>query len=174
MKSLPLKVDYIFSSHKLQKSFFYTLDARNDRPLLNCRRFFKPIRIYSPEESLFQVHVIEILRNLVEIALMKGTKNSNYFKNSSLKKNTSKCTSSSTPMSPFPFPSLNPSFPFFQSFTTDVFTAVSESQWNLWYCLFNPFLLETSACTVAILDKAVSKFFCISMLRDLLFVVALV
>lgn len=50
---------------------FSTFDARDDCPLLNSRRFFKTIRIYSPEKGLLQVHVIKVIRNLVPIALEK-------------------------------------------------------------------------------------------------------
>lgn len=59
-----------FNNSKLVSN---TFDARDNCPLLNGRWLLKTIGIYSPQKSLLQVHVIEVVGNLSPVALKEKT-----------------------------------------------------------------------------------------------------
>ena len=46
-----------------------TLDAGDDGSLLNRRRLLEPVRVDASEQFLLQVHVVEVISNLVPVAL---------------------------------------------------------------------------------------------------------
>lgn len=66
-------VEHHFTQNTIKLSIEWmevrTFNARNNRPLLNGRGFFKTICIYPPEKTLLQVHVIKIVCNFGPVAL---------------------------------------------------------------------------------------------------------
>lgn len=63
-------VDHVFDIHLIgDKKEDITSEARDDGTLLDSRRFLKTISINTTEKILTQVHLIEVIGNLVPITL---------------------------------------------------------------------------------------------------------
>lgn len=71
-----LTINFRISNPVSFLSFFFstiTFNARNNCSLLNSRRLLKTVRVDSSKERLLQVHVIEVVRDLVPVALQVKT-----------------------------------------------------------------------------------------------------